>query len=142
MSVSAIGSCSNMSQMSSAQDRKAQWQSQLQQVGNDLQSGNLTQAQTDFSSLVQGTGKGHHHHHHHAGQAQASSSSATDQQTDPIAQAFSSLSQALKSGDLSAAQQALATIQQDLQQGAAASVAGAASSSVAQPTGNLINVTG
>jgi hypothetical protein len=58
----------------------------LNQVGSDLQSSNLSAAQTDFSNLQQqikaaleqGGGQnagsvGHHHHHHHGGASSATS---------------------------------------------------------------------
>jgi aminopeptidase N len=129
-------------------------QSDFQQLGQDLQSGNLTQAQSDFSILSQNfssstqssspltqtlsalgqalqTGNlsaaqqaystiqqdvqqaaayGHPHHHHHL----TGSASAASNSSNPLAQAFSTLGQALQSGNLSAAQTAYKTIQQDL----------------------------
>jgi hypothetical protein len=48
----------------------------------------------------------HHHHHHHSGGNEQNS----------ISQTFSQLGQALQSGNLSAAQQAYSTLQQDFQQ--------------------------
>ena len=81
----------------------------FQKLAQDLQSGNLSAAQQDFSTVqqdVQAQRAGHHHHH---GQA----SSGTQQ--NPVAELFSELGQALQSGNLSAAQQAYASIQQDFQ---------------------------
>ena len=85
----------------------------FQQLSQDLQSGNLSGAQQDFSTIQQdlqsqSSGGGHHHHSH----AQDSSSSS---QQNPLAQLFSELGQALQSGNLSAAQQAYTTLQQDFQ---------------------------
>ena len=85
----------------------------FQKLAQDLQSGNLSAAQQDFSTIQQDSqvqGGGHHHHH---GQG-----SSTAQQ-NPIAQLFSELGQALQSGNLSAAQQAYTTLQQDFQQSGA-----------------------
>ena len=82
----------------------------FQQLAKDLQSGNLSAAQQDFSTIQQDTqtqSGGHHHHSH----AQDSSGA----QQNPIAQLFSELGQALQSGNLSAAQQAYTTLQQDFQ---------------------------
>jgi hypothetical protein len=76
-----------------------QIQSEFQQLGKDLQAGNLTQAQQDFSTLAQNF------------PAAQSASNST-----PLSQAFGALSQDLQNGNLSAAQQDYATIQQDLQQ--------------------------
>src|SRR5580658_8844760 len=83
----------------------------FQQLAQDLQSGNLSAAQQDFSTIqqdIQSQGGGHHHH------GQGGSSSAASQ--NPVAELFSELGQALQSGNLSAAQQAYTTLQQDFQQ--------------------------
>jgi hypothetical protein len=84
-------------------------------LGNDLQSGNLTAAQQDFANIqqdVQQAGRVHHHHHH-APESQNSSSSSAQQTS--IAQLFNTLGQDLQSGSLTNAQQAYASLQQDLQ---------------------------
>lgn len=81
-------------------------------LGNALQSGNLTQAQQAFSTLqqdVQQAPTGAHHSHHHHGGGNGGS------QGNSISQAFNALGQALQSGNLSSAQQAFATLQQDFQ---------------------------
>lgn len=123
------------------------------QLGKDLQSGNLQAAQQDFANIektaqqnvqnaqqnTQQTG-GHHHHHHHVESSQRSSSSSSSQQANPISQAFSTLGQDLQSGNLQGAQQAFATLQNDLQQiGGFTTPAssGAASASISASTGNL-----
>jgi outer membrane protein assembly factor BamD (BamD/ComL family) len=72
-------------------------QSEFQQLGQDLQAGSLTQAQSDFSTLSQNV----------LGSVQNNSS---------LAQAFSALGSALQSGNVSAAQKAYTTLQQDVQQ--------------------------
>jgi outer membrane protein assembly factor BamD (BamD/ComL family) len=101
---------------------------QFAQLGQDLQSGNLQAAQQDYTNLQQTAQQngaqqvgGHHRgHHHHGGDSQSasstSSSSSSSSQTNPIAQAFSTLSQDLQAGNLSGAQSAFATLQNDLQQ--------------------------
>jgi cell division septum initiation protein DivIVA len=86
----------------------------FQKLAQDLQSGNLSAAQQDFSTIQQDSqvqGGGGHHHHHGQGSSTA--------QQNPIAQLFSELGQALQSGNLSAAQQAYTTLQQDFQQSGA-----------------------
>ena len=112
-----------------------------------LQSGNLQDAQTAFTTLQgdiqQQQGSGQRHHHHHGGNSSQSTASAASQQTDPVATAFGALSQALQSGNLSGAQTAFATLQQDLTQqfaGDLASYTGSTGSSSAAAGANL-NVT-
>ena len=83
-----------------AQNERQQIQQDFEQLGQDLQSGNLSAAQADFATLQKLL-------------PQNSSTSATE--NDPVAQAFNQLSQDLQSGNLSAAQQAYASIQQDFQ---------------------------
>jgi len=102
MSVSGISSSgfSNYSTQS-VQDKMKQMQQEFQQLGNDLQSGNLSAARADYATLQQ------------LGPQSTSTSSA--QSNNPIAQAFNQLSKDLKSGNLPAAQQDYAQIQQDLQ---------------------------
>jgi outer membrane protein assembly factor BamD (BamD/ComL family) len=88
-----------------------QIQSAFQQLGQDLQAGNLTQAQEDFATLSQdlpGLQQSEN--------AGAISSGAGNSSGNPIEQAFAALGQALQQGNLSAAQQDFATIQQDSQQ--------------------------
>jgi hypothetical protein len=98
MSVAGISS-SNLFDFNSqsVQNRKQQFQ----QLGQDLQSGNLSAAQTDFTTL-QPSGP-------------QISSSSTNQNTSPIAQDFKQVSQDIQSGNISAAQQDYAKIQQDFQ---------------------------
>jgi outer membrane protein assembly factor BamD (BamD/ComL family) len=79
------------------QNRAQQFQQEFQQLGQDLQSGNLSAAQSDFATLQQ---------------VGAPSSS---QSQNPIAQDFSQLAQDLQSGNVSAAQQDYSKIQQDMQ---------------------------
>ncbi len=114
-----------------------------------LQSGNLQDAQTAFTTLQgdiqqqQGSGQVRHHHHHGGGNNSQSTASAASQQTNAVATAFGALSQALQSGNLSGAQTAFATLQQDLTQqfaGDLASYTGSTGSSSAAAGANL-NVT-
>jgi outer membrane protein assembly factor BamD (BamD/ComL family) len=93
MSVTGVSSSSYFQQ-----NNAQQMQSAFQQLGQALQSGNLSQAQEDFATLTQNV------------------PSAQQNTNSPIAQAFSALGQALQSGNLTQAQQDFATIQQDTQQ--------------------------
>jgi hypothetical protein len=98
MSVSGISSTNSLSQNLQTWQAKAQKiQSEFQQLGQDLQAGNLSQAQSDFSALNQNI--------------------STPMQTNSsLAQAFGALGSALQSGNLAAAQKAYTTLQQDVQQ--------------------------
>ena len=93
----------------------------VSQLAQDLKSGNLTAAQSDFATVQQdlqqagpqlGAAHGHHHHHH---QSDGDSGQSSGQQ-NPISTLFGQLGQDLQSGNLSAAQQAYSSLQQDLQQ--------------------------
>jgi len=88
---------------------------EFNQLSQALQSGNLSAAQQDYSQIQQDfqsqSAQGHHHHHHHGGGSGSSQ----------ISQLFNQLGQALQSGNLSSAQQAYATLQQDFQQLSASS---------------------
>ena len=100
MSVSGISS-SNLFANQTIQNQVQQFQKEFQKLGQDLQSGNLSAAQSDFVTLQQ------------LGPQSSSTSSA--QSNSPIAQAFNQLAQDLKSGNLSGAQQDFAQIQQAFQ---------------------------
>jgi len=102
MSVSGISSSNLFDYVTqSVQNRRQQFQQEFQQLGQDLQSGNLSAAQADFATLQQ---LGPH-----------SSSTSSAQSNNPIAQAFNQLAQDLKSGNVAAAQQDFSTIQKDVQ---------------------------
>ncbi len=90
MSVIGIASTA-LSQLGNIQAKFQGVQSEFKTLGQDLQAGNLTQAQADFVTLSQSV------------TSQLSSNS-------PFAKAFNAVGQALQSGDLSAAQQAFAAI--------------------------------
>jgi hypothetical protein len=102
------------------------------QLSQDLQSGNLTAAQQDYSSIqtdIQNrvsSERGSHHHHHHGGGGTEASS---------LSQAFQALGTALQSGNLTSAQQAYTTLQQDLPEFAQTSTAQTTASSQATSTG-------
>lgn len=98
MSVSGISSTS-LYNTQSTQNNFQQFQQLFKQLGQDLQSGNLSAAQSDFATLQQ----------------LVPQSSSSSQSSSPIAKAFSQLEQDLQSGNLSAAQQDYTTIQQDFQ---------------------------
>ena len=97
------------------------------QLAQDLRAGNVSAARQDFSAIQQdfqnaqsqapAQGEGHHHHHAFSGQSAAS----------PLAQLFTQLGQALQTGNLSSAQQAYSTLQQDFQQFASAGASGVGS---------------
>ena len=103
----------------------------------DLQNGNLSGAQQDFAALQQGlqqAGTQHHHHHHHGGDSQGARA---------VQQDFDSLEQALQSGNLSSAQTAFASLQQDLQQLSPNSSSNSSSSTSGtnQSSSSTLNVT-
>ncbi len=98
MSVSGI--FGNMANNANAVSYQLQ-NSQLQQLGQDLTSGNLSAAQSDFATLQQAF-------------TQPSSVSPSST-SNPVTQAFQQLSSDLQSGNLTAAQKDYSTIQQDLQ---------------------------
>lgn len=100
MSVSGISA--SLYNPQSVQNNFQQFQQVFQQLGKDLQSGNLSAAQSDFATLQQL-------------QPQSNSTSSAQSSNNPIAQAFSQLSTDLQSGNLSAAQQDYTAIQQAMQ---------------------------
>jgi len=98
MSISGISANSYLSQRLQTWQAKTQTiQSEFQQLGQDLQSGNLSQAQSDFKTLSQNL-------------------PSSVQGNSTLSQAFSSLGTALQSGNVSAAQKAYTTLQLDVQQ--------------------------
>ncbi len=94
MSVAGIASA-GLSQLASLQHNYQQVRSEFKQLGQDLQSGSLTQAQTDFVTLSQ-------------------SAASQFSGNSPVAKTLNSLGQALQSGNLSAAQQAFASLPSNL----------------------------
>ena len=97
MSVSGVSSTNFFDQSVQSMQVKAQKiQSEFQKLGQDLQAGNLTQAQSDFSILN-------------------SNISTPMQTTSSLSQDFGALGTALQAGDLTAAQKAYSAVQQDVQ---------------------------
>jgi hypothetical protein len=103
MSISAIlNSSSNQYQIGAASNPHQQ---KMQQLGQALQSGNLSAAQSDFATLRAAFSQ----------PATATGSTSTGSTSNPVAQAFNQLSTDLRSGSLSSAQKDFSTLQQDLQ---------------------------
>ena len=100
------------------------------QLEKDIQSGNVSGAQQDYSNIQQmfQNRSEHFHHHHHV--------STDSSGNGEVSQLFQQLGQALQSGNLTAAQTAYSTIQQDLAQ------FGMNLTSTAQATTSTVNVTG
>jgi hypothetical protein len=93
MSLSGISTSSLLSyesQNTQTQNKLQQFQQEFQQLGEDLQSGNLSAAQSDFATLQQ--------------MAPQSASSTSVTSGNPLTQAFQQLGQDLQSGNISAAQ--------------------------------------
>src|ERR1700691_5361283 len=102
MSIAGILSSSLFNSNSQAvTSPQQQFQKEFQQLGQALQSGNLSAAQSDFATLQQNS--------------PSASATASASSSNPIAQAFSQLGKDLQSGNLSAAQQDFSNIQQDTQ---------------------------
>ena len=107
MSVSGISSSAPLqtSVAQGAQNKIQQTQAQFQKIGQDLQSGNLTQAQADFTTLSQ-----------QLPSSQQAANSTSAGPTSTLAKAFQTLGQDLQAGNLAASQADFAAIQQDTQQ--------------------------
>jgi outer membrane protein assembly factor BamD (BamD/ComL family) len=102
MSISAISSSNFFnSSTQGIQSQMQQFRQEFQQLGQDLQTGNLSGAKSDFAALQPFSPQ--------------SSSASTAQTGNSIAQEFQQLSQDLQSGNLSAAQQDYSKLQQDFQ---------------------------
>jgi hypothetical protein len=132
MSIAGITS-TNFSHLANVQSNLQKVQSEFKQLGQDLQAGNLTQAQADFVTLSQSLAS-----NQQTGTVNSTGTSAAAPPTfvapnavsqPPQAnsasgshhrihfrQALSQLGQALQAGNLSVAQQAFATMQQIWQQ--------------------------
>jgi outer membrane protein assembly factor BamD (BamD/ComL family) len=108
MSVLGIASSSlfNFSAQS-VQNQRQQFRQEFQQLGQDLQAGNLSAAQADLATLE--------HNAPAQSASSAASSSTASQSSNPIQQAFNQLAQDLQSGNLTAAQQDYTNIQQNVQ---------------------------
>ena len=111
----------------------------IAQLGQDLKAGNLSAAQSDFTTLQQdiqqqGTNSVHRHHHHHSGAAEGAA------QQNGAATLFGDLGQELQSGNLTAAQQTYSTLQQDFLQFAANGTSTSGSSNSSTSGGASLNV--
>ncbi|MGO9127508.1 MAG: hypothetical protein ACLP6G_21805 [Terriglobales bacterium] len=104
MSIAGILSSSLFSSNSQAViSPQQQFQQEFQQLGQALQSGNLSAAQSDFATLQQNS------------PSTSATASTSASSSNPIAQAFSQLGKDLQSGNISAAQQDFSNLQQDVQ---------------------------
>lgn len=105
MSVSGISSSSFPEYSAqNIENSRQQIQQEFQQLGQDLQAGNLSAAQSDFANLQQ---------------LMPNNSNSTAQNNNPVTQAFNQLAQDLQAGNLSAAQQDYANLEQVFQNQAA-----------------------
>ena len=104
---------------------------EFSQLGQDLRSGNLSSAQQDYSTIQQSMQQhaAHGHHHHHSG------GGSGDDGENAISQLFGEVGQDLQSGNLSQAQQAYTSLEQEwqayAQNGATGSSAGSSSLAIA-----------
>jgi hypothetical protein len=103
MSVSGVSnvSSSGIGNTQTTESRMQQFRQVFQQLGQDLQSGNLSVAQSDILILQQSV--------------LPAASTAASSSKNRIAQDFSQLSADLKSGNISAAQKDYLAVQQDFQ---------------------------
>ncbi|MGA2679414.1 MAG: hypothetical protein ABSF37_08975 [Sedimentisphaerales bacterium] len=92
--VSGIGASD--SSLINWQANMTQFQTNFENLGNALQSGDLTAAQQAFSTLLQGT-------------------SSNNNPQDNIQSDFDALGKALDSGDMAAAKKAFSKLEQDMQ---------------------------
>jgi len=102
MSIAGISSTFLINSLSPQQNRLQQFRQEFQQLGQDLQAGNLSAAQSDYAQLQK------------LGQ---SSSSLASQSVLPEAQVFGQLGKDLQSGDLTAAQKDFTDIVNQIQNG-------------------------
>ncbi len=103
MSISGILSSSFLQNQLSAVT--SPYKQDMQQLGQDLQSGNLLAAQSDFAALQAAFSQS----------ATTTASSSTASTSNPITQAMNQLATDLQSGNLSAAQKDFSSVQQDIQ---------------------------
>lgn len=98
------------SQAQTSQSSKQQFQQEFQQLGQALQSGNLSSAQADFTTLQQQFGSSTS-----STQSTSTTSASSSQSSSTFTQELNQLAQALQSGNLTAAQQDYSAVQQDAQ---------------------------
>jgi outer membrane protein assembly factor BamD (BamD/ComL family) len=111
----SAGAAQNAPSSQNASSNFQKIKTEFQQLGQDLQSGNLSQAQSDFTTLSQNLSS--------ASQSSATNANSTTSGS-AVAQAFAQLGQDLKSGNLQGAQQDFTNLQQDVQQISGQQVAG------------------
>jgi len=87
--------------------QNSQFSKDIQSLGNALQSGDLSSAQEVFSTIQAKMSQGLQNQ-------SAVSATSTTANTNPVQQDFQNLSTALQSGNMSDAQKAFATLQQDM----------------------------
>jgi outer membrane protein assembly factor BamD (BamD/ComL family) len=116
----AAGAAPNTQSSQNNPSKFQQIKTEFQQLGQDLQSGNLEQAQQDFTTLSQNLPG--------ASQSTAASANAVaagaTTGNNSVAQAFTQLGQDLKSGNLQAAQKDFTNLQQDVQQNSSQRIGG------------------
>lgn len=99
---STLNNWSDFSNNGTGQNSKAQFKQEMQQLGQDLQAGNLTAAQADFATIQKN-------------EPQALVN-AQSQNSTALGKDLNQLGQDLQAGNLSAAQQDFASVKQDIQQ--------------------------
>jgi hypothetical protein len=113
MSTSGVSSSASSILLEELLKYKAQTkQSALDQLGTDLQSGNLSAAQSDFAALT--------------GDASSTTSTASN---DPVVQDLVTLSKDLKSGDTAAAEKDYTALKSDLKKAQPSTIDDASTSS-------------
>lgn len=85
---------------------------EFEQLGRDLQMGNLKAAQSDFATIQ---GSAPFSHPYSNASSNPSQATANSQGLDAVRQAFNQLSQDLRAGNIAAARQDYSSLQQDLQ---------------------------
>lgn len=150
MSVAGITSI-NSNQLANVQQNLQKVQSEFKRLGQDLQSGNLTQAQADFVTFSQalasppnfvgptaldkqagaGTASSPANPPNIVGPTALTQSASASHHRVHLRQALSQLGQALQAGNLSAAQQAFSTMSQIWQQFTGSNVSSSAGSAQA-----------
>ncbi len=91
-----------LSRTSSSQNQSHKFKQDFQQLGQDLQSGNVTRGQADLAAL----------------QSDLSTQPSSSASPNLASQTLNQLAQDLQTGNLTAAQSDVATLQQNMQQGA------------------------
>src|SRR6266702_4469168 len=111
MSVSGISTASSVASVdNSLLSKRSEIQKDFVKLGKDLQSGDLSAAQSDYVALQQLVPK-----LGSSSQTVSSQAAASSHRSDPRVQAFDQLEKDIQSGNLSAAQQDYSNIQQVFQ---------------------------